>query len=469
VPDLGRPPLRLALGLAVLVVALVELRSAAQGLRTHARLREGLLRASHGSALAARPRLLSVLERGPESWEAAAAEARAGGAAEFELFDATGRILFARPGVAPVSHWPPAAAEALTAQAVVTAGPVSGPPPRVLHYFLVPAATPLIARLSTAVPELMADLQERRELMIGHGLALALLLVAGWLALLPGGGARASPRPEALRLYEEAMDRLQSRDRERVRVHAAERQRLEQRLQDREAMARAGELTAGIVHEVRNGLGTILAHARLLEQGTPAAAGAGAAIRQECETLEAVVRRFMEFVKEETLRLSRFELRPMLSRVIARESRSRPGAPVRLADGELGRALGDEDLLERAFENLVRNAREAAGPRGTVWVDVERRRGELVISVSDDGPGLPDNGRGDIRPFQSTKSGGLGLGLPIVLKIVLLHRGDLVLFPRPPHGLRAEVRLPEQAPDDVGVTEGSARGTATGGAVDVTR
>jgi signal transduction histidine kinase len=107
--------------------------------------------------------------------------------------------------------------------------------------------------------------------------------------------------------------------------------------------------------------------------------------------------------------------------------------------------VGDEELLERAFENVVRNAREAAGMGGHVWVDVARDGDDVVVEVADDGPGVPGSVDETLRPFFTTKKGGLGLGLPIALKIVELHHGRLMLAGRDPHGLRVTVRLPADA------------------------
>jgi signal transduction histidine kinase len=85
---------------------------------------------------------------------------------------------------------------------------------------------------------------------------------------------------------------------------------MEERIREQEAMARAGELTAGIVHEVRNGLGTIVGCARLVERGQDAQAQARA-ILDECATLETVVRRFNDFVRLERLELAPVDLRPL--------------------------------------------------------------------------------------------------------------------------------------------------------------
>jgi signal transduction histidine kinase len=228
------------------------------------------------------------------------------------------------------------------------------------------------------------------------------------------------------------------------REHEVERQRMEAELRDREAMARAGELTAGIVHEVRNGLGTILGYARMLERETaPDVIESARSIREECETLEVVVRRFMQFVRQETLSPAPFDLERMLARVVSRESRGRPGARVTLTPSTPGGEPieADEELLERAFENLIRNARDAAGAEGQVHVAVAREGGAVAVAIEDDGPGLPAETGGTVKPFFSTKAGGLGLGLPIALKIVRLHRGELTLEPRLPRGARATVRL----------------------------
>jgi signal transduction histidine kinase len=107
----------------------------------------------------------------------------------------------------------------------------------------------------------------------------------------------------------------------------------------------------------------------------------------------------------------------------------------------------DEELLERAFENLVRNAVEAAGAGGgrvEIWARSEE--GSVEISVEDDGPGLAPDHPGEIRPFYSTRPGGLGLGLPLARKILLLHGGSLLLERRTPGGARALVTLPVAGP-----------------------
>ena len=226
---------------------------------------------------------------------------------------------------------------------------------------------------------------------------------------------------------------------------------MEEAIREKEALARAGELTAGIAHEVRNGLGTILGYARMLERAGLAEDPAAAArsIREECETLETVVRRFTDFVKLERLELAPVDLSRLLARVVAREQRADESVRTRLAglDDPLV-VTADEELLERAFENVVRNAVEAAG-RGGGLVEVSARRaeGRVDILVEDDGPGLAADHPGDVRPFYTTRLGGLGLGLPLARKILLLHGGGLRLESGTSGGVRVTVSLPAGGPE----------------------
>jgi signal transduction histidine kinase len=452
VADLHRPSLRLGVGLAIVVLGLVEILTLVQTVRSHARERARVVQSAGEALAAARPALETALRPGGrQAWQLAAEEAlRATRAGEAEVFDGVGQRLLAHPGAAPVTHWP-SEMEALRLRAgeVVALGPVAGDAARVLAYAgFVSGGEQVVLRVSTAVPDLVEEMREHRQLLIGHALALLVVVIAGAMALVPGHGGPGAAPSRALDAYEAAMGRLRDEGQAASKRHDAERRRLEEVFKDREAMARAGELTAGIVHEVRNGLGTVVGYARLLEQAASVgeAREAGAGIRSECETLETVIRRFMEFVKEETLNVEAFDLGRMLSRVVARESRGGAGGQVTLGRGDAGSLEGDEALLERAFENLVRNAREAAGPAGHVWVDVAREPASAMVTVTDDGPGLTSEAPNMLRPFFTTKAGGLGLGLPLAFKIVRLHDGELAFSNRSPRGLRVAVRLPVKGP-----------------------
>lgn len=99
---------------------------------------------------------------------------------------------------------------------------------------------------------------------------------------------------------------------------------------------------------------------------------------------------------------------------------------------DLPRVKGDWRALEQVFTNLISNAIDAMSPTGgTLSVRAERSAlitnlPQVVVSVSDNGPGIPEEIRNRIfEPFVTTKSTGTGLGLPITKRIVTAHRGNI--------------------------------------------
>ena len=302
----------------------------------------------------------------------------------------------------------------------------------------------VLVRLSeTAVDTGIAT---ERTVILQHSLILLAALAGLALAVLGRENNRDDdPRP-ALRAYEEAMSRLRLRDDERLAAFDREKSVLTAVLRDRETMARAGELTAGIVHEVRNSLGTIVAQAKIAEKASDDRLRPPVlAIMAEVHTLESMMNRFLDFIRTEKVQDDEFDLAKLVGRVVLRERASHP-ARVEI-EGSETIARGDEDLLERAIENLVRNACQASGPGGKVVVRFGADETQAFVIVEDTGPGVVDVQRA-LRPFESSRAGGLGLGLPLALKILALHQGSIDLGPNPEgRGTQAVCRWPKERSD----------------------
>jgi nitrogen fixation/metabolism regulation signal transduction histidine kinase len=89
--------------------------------------------------------------------------------------------------------------------------------------------------------------------------------------------------------------------------------------------------------------------------------------------------------------------------------------------------LADQELLEQAIVNLVKNAAEAVGEGGRIALACHLAGdGAVVISVADNGPGLPDDADNLFLPFFTTKAGGSGLGLSLARQVALAHHGRLL-------------------------------------------
>ncbi len=443
------PPARSLLLFALLLAGLVNVHALVLSVRAHARFRESAFATVRARVTGVRSVLGQRIALGglPDRDAALRYAVAEGGAETVEAFTPEGQRLAALPAPARVSHWlSDSEMKSLRAGAVLVGPEPTAQGQGVIAYALLSLPEgAMVLRFTTASPELAVDRREWQQMFLGHAATLLVLFLVGGIVMAPRRDEAEAAPPRALVAYEEAMERLRDHGEELTVRHDAERRQMEEVLRDKEALARAGELTAGIVHEVRNGLGTIVGYARLIENTSPDAADSARSMREECETLETVIRRFVDFVKRETLTLGPVDVARMLKRVSERESR-RPGPPVAVDAAAAGSISADETLLERAFENLVRNARDAAGSAGHVWVSAAREGPSVSITVADDGPGLTPATRAALRPFFTTKAGGLGLGLPIALKIVRLHDGDLTFGDRVPRGAAVSVRLPAGGP-----------------------
>ncbi|HLI04487.1 MAG TPA: HAMP domain-containing sensor histidine kinase, partial [Terracidiphilus sp.] len=110
---------------------------------------------------------------------------------------------------------------------------------------------------------------------------------------------------------------------------------------------------------------------------------------------------------------------------------------------------GDAGLLRSAVENIVRNAIFYSGEGGQIEVKLEKSDGTAVISVRDNGPGVPEKALPLLfKPFyrvddsRGTTTGGMGLGLAIVRNAVAAHGGSVAAKNILPHGLEVELQLP---------------------------
>ncbi|MDH3685672.1 MAG: hybrid sensor histidine kinase/response regulator [Myxococcales bacterium] len=108
----------------------------------------------------------------------------------------------------------------------------------------------------------------------------------------------------------------------------------------------------------------------------------------------------------------------------------------------------DPDRFRRLLENLIHNALEAVSDGGTVRVATRLEEGCAVLTVSDDGPGVPPELKEVVfEPFTTGgRPGGTGLGLAIARKVAEDHRGSIALRSSDAGGAEFEIRFPV-APD----------------------
>ncbi len=219
------------------------------------------------------------------------------------------------------------------------------------------------------------------------------------------------------------------------------RQALRARDRERELML------AGIAHEVRNPLGAMALYAGALEAdlaGRPEAAHV-ARLQGELSALSHLVEEFLDFARPRAPDLELVDGALLAEEVaeLCRPTAAERG--VALAPSGQGTFQADRHQLRRAALNLVRNALEASPPGAAVALEVSAPAGaaEVVLRVSDRGPGLPPEVRARLfEPFTTTRERGTGLGLALARKVALAHGGRLTVEDRPGGGTVALLALP---------------------------
>jgi len=247
----------------------------------------------------------------------------------------------------------------------------------------------------------------------------------------------------------------------------SERKRVE-RLKD--------EFVATVSHELRTPLTSIRGSLGLLAGGAAGALGAPAAglvgvALDNCDRLTRLVDDILDVERIDNgllpFQLARLDLRAVVWRAVADldAALAQAGERVRVTptDQTPMPLHGDGERLLQLVSNLLTNAIAYAPVDSDVRVDLSQEGGEVVLSVSDDGPGIPEDFRD--RVFQrfsqadgsTTRSrGGSGLGLAIVRAIARRHGGrvSFATSTEPPTGTTFMVRLPIHPSPEGPVGEG---------------
>jgi PAS domain S-box-containing protein len=225
----------------------------------------------------------------------------------------------------------------------------------------------------------------------------------------------------------------------------AERKRLQARLLHTERLSALGEMAARIAHEVRNPLVSIGAAAQVVAEELPSSspvAGEVGAIAREVKRLDAIVTDFLKFARPRRAELRAVDLAGVVEETAALVRAKSPESELRVAVERPLHARCDPDAIKQVLLNVLLNAVEAA-PKSSIDCEGQTAGRQLILSVADRGPGIPDSVRRRVfDPFFSTKTRGTGLGLAVSKQIIDEHHGRIRLFNRRGGGTRVVIELP---------------------------
>jgi signal transduction histidine kinase len=207
-----------------------------------------------------------------------------------------------------------------------------------------------------------------------------------------------------------------------------------------------------LAHEVKTPLNALAIHLEVLRSKVVADGDADAQSQRSLSALDSSVRQVDRLVRDFTDYSApvTMERKPIDVADVLNTSLEAVGSTCVAKKINLSKDLapgpwqvqGDPARLRQSFDNLLRNAMEAQPEGGEICVSATKNSNELVVDISDAGPGVPPERRGELFEFgKTTKVGGSGIGLPLSQLIIESHGGSLVYQDRNGSGNGATFRL----------------------------
>ncbi len=216
---------------------------------------------------------------------------------------------------------------------------------------------------------------------------------------------------------------------------------LESRLRRSDRLAALGGLAAGLAHEIKNPLTSVLTFSRHVERRFDDPSFRERfqrVVPRELERINGILERLLELARPAPAAFTRIRLAALVDRAVDLYTNEIETLRIRVTRDyarDLPPVAADEESLYRAIINIVANALDAMAPGGTLALRVGwaapaqslrpgRMGRQAVIEVSDTGSGIaPEDAERVFNPFFTTKQRGTGLGLAVTHKIVEDHGG----------------------------------------------
>jgi PAS domain S-box-containing protein len=213
-----------------------------------------------------------------------------------------------------------------------------------------------------------------------------------------------------------------------------EARKLEEESKRKEKLSAMGELASGVAHEIRNPINAIGMIAQRLDKefkvqnDSEEYHNITSLLRNEVTRINKIISQFLGYAKPFDIHLKKINSKEYFDdiyRLFIDQAKQKQVELIKLSNQSF-EMMVDPELIKQSLMNLIQNAIDAVVKKGKVEINYFKEGNNLLIEISDNGKGIPDDMREKIFDlYFTTKPEGTGLGLSIVQKIIMEHKGTI--------------------------------------------
>lgn len=227
----------------------------------------------------------------------------------------------------------------------------------------------------------------------------------------------------------------------------------EERLVRQEKLAVAGELAAGVAHEIKNPLTSLKGFVQLMKEAPMLSNENIGIMSSEIDRIHSIVEELLVLSRPRTRLEESLSIHAAIEYVltIMKHQAMDKSVTLHFEKEESGKdlVLGDRNQLVQVFINLVKNGIEAMDKGGKLTIRTGDHQSFIKICIEDNGTGISTVDLEQLgQPFFTTKPKGMGLGITICHKIIHEHKGQLLFKSKVNEGTTVQIKLPLYKKED---------------------